>query len=279
MTQARSATRTSPATAFGPNADPQFVSAYEAKSLSPATVARFAAVHDKIIALARRYGARERSLDVLDIGCGAGTQCRLWALRGHRVTGIDVSAPLIGVADRRARDEGLGIRFEIGSATALPYADATRDVCLLPQLLEHVPDWETCLREAVRVLRPGGLLYLSTSNVLCPRQSEFNLPLYSWYPRALKRRFERLAVTTRPDLANHASYPAVHWFTFAQLAGFLSGLGMHCYDRFDVLDRSALRGWRRSAAALLHNVPALKLPAQFFVGTSVVFAVKQRRAA
>ena len=67
----------------------------------------------------------------------------------------------------------------------------------------------------------------------------------------------------------------MHWFTYAQLARFLEGLGMHCYDRFDVVDRSRMSGWRRSAAALLNAAPALKFPAQFFVGTSVVFAVKR----
>ena len=259
----------------GPNADPHFVSAYEAKSLSPATLARFRGVHDKLMALARRHGRPDHALDVLDIGCGAGTQCHLWARQGHRVRGIDVSAPLIATAVRRAGEAGLGIHFDVGSATALPCADATQDVCLLPQLLEHVPDWQGCLAEAVRVLRRGGLLYLSTSNVLCPRQSEFNLPLYSWYPRPLKRRYERLAVTTRPELANHTSFPAVNWFTYARLARHLEGLGMRCYDRFDVLDTTRLPGWRHWAAAMLTAVPALKLPAQLFVGTSVVFAIKR----
>ena len=75
------------------------------------------------------------------------------------------------------------------------------DVCLLPELLEHVADWQSCLKEAPRVLRSGGLLYLSTTNVLRPRQEEFNLPLYSWYPGPLKRYCERLAMTTRPALA------------------------------------------------------------------------------
>jgi 2-polyprenyl-6-hydroxyphenyl methylase/3-demethylubiquinone-9 3-methyltransferase len=259
----------------GANADPRFVASYEAKSLSAATQARFLGVHDKIIRLLSKNGRQQRPLDVLDIGCGAGTQCRLWAARRHRVSGIDISQPLLELAARRAHEAGLRIRFDVGSATQLPYLDASHDVCLLPQLLEHVPDWEGCLREAVRVLRSGGVLYVSTSNVLCPRQSEFNLPMYSWYPTFLKRRYEHLAVTTRPDLANHASYPAVHWFTYARLARFLTALGMRCHDRFDVLEPSLQSGWRRTAAALLRGVPALRLPAQFFVGTSVVFAVKQ----
>ena len=58
-----------------PNAAPQFVSAYQARSLSPATQARFRNVHDKIMALARRHGRAGARFDVLDIGCGAGTHC------------------------------------------------------------------------------------------------------------------------------------------------------------------------------------------------------------
>ena len=153
-------------------------------------------------------------LRVADIGCGAGTQSLLWAELGHSVFGLDVNAPLVEVAQRRAAERGLPVDFRVGTATALPLEDSSVDVCLLPELLEHVPDWEACLREAARSLDVGGLLYVSTTNVLCPVQSEFNLPLYSWYPSFVKRRYERLAVTTRPAIANYAKYPAVNWFTF-----------------------------------------------------------------
>jgi 2-polyprenyl-6-hydroxyphenyl methylase/3-demethylubiquinone-9 3-methyltransferase len=109
------------------------------------------------------------------------------------------------------------------------------DICLMVELLEHVPEWEECIAECIRVLKPGGVLFLTTSNKLCPIQDEFNLPLYSWYPKMLKRYFERLARTTRPQLANFAKYPAVNWFSFYQLS-LLSKQGMQCLDRFDLLD-------------------------------------------
>src|SRR5205823_3340892 len=81
-----------------------------------------------------------------------------------------------------------------------------------------------------------GVLFVSTSNALCPFQQEFTLPLYSWYPSAVKRYCERLAVTTRPQLASYAKYPAVNWFTFYQLRDFLGERGFECFDRFDLID-------------------------------------------
>ena len=128
------------------------------------------------------------------------------------------------VARRPAEERGLHVDFRVGTATELPLEDSSVDVGRRPELLEHVPEWETCLREASRSLSTGGLLYLSTTNTLCPVQSEFNLPLYSGYPDFAKRYYERLAVTSRPSIANYAKYPAVNWFTFYRLESTLSAL-------------------------------------------------------
>ena len=88
-----------------------------------------------------------------------------------------------------------------------------------------------CVREAARVLKRGGVLYLSTTNVLCPVQEEFELPLYSGTRRPFKRRYQRLALTTRPELVNHARYPAVHWFSYYGLRDHLRGSGSNaCTD-------------------------------------------------
>lgn len=216
-----------------------------------------------------------KGLMVLDIGCGAGTQARLWALDAHQAHGVDVNAPLIAVAQARAKAEGLSVRLDVGSATHLPYGDASMDVCLMPELLEHVQDWQTCLREAVRVLKPGGLLYVSTSNALCPLQNEFNLPFYSWYPGFAKRYFERLSITTRPDLVNYARYPAVHWFSYYGLKRFLKPLGMHCQDRFDVLDTRGRSRPVRLLVSLVKALPPLHLVGHLLTQGSTVWAFKQ----
>lgn len=149
------------------------------------------------------------------------------------------------------------------------------DVCLLPELLEHVEDWQSCLREAARVLKPGGVLYLSTTNVLCPKQQEFNLPLYSWYPRFLKRRYERLAITTRPELANYARYPAVHWFSFYGFSSFLAGYNIRSYDRFDMLNIDKMGIVPRLAVAMIRTLPPLRFIGHVLTTNTILFGVKK----
>jgi ubiquinone/menaquinone biosynthesis C-methylase UbiE len=255
---------------------PDFYAYYAAESQSENTAQRFRGVQAAMLRVAARTGLTGR-LDVADIGCGAGTQCRMWAALGHRVHGVDVNGPLIELGRQRAREQCLDIAFEVGTATALPWSDESMDVCLVPELLEHVGDWESCVKEAARVLRPGGLLYLSTTNVLCPKQQEFNLPLYSWYPAGVKRYCERIAVTTRPAIANYAKYPAVNWFSYYGLRDYLRPLGFHCLDRFDMIDvdgKGRLAGY---VVALVQHAPVLRFLGHMVTPGTALIGVKAGR--
>jgi 2-polyprenyl-6-hydroxyphenyl methylase/3-demethylubiquinone-9 3-methyltransferase len=253
-----------------------FYDYYARESESEATRQRFRGIQAAVLRVAAQTGVAA-PFDVADIGCGAGTQSRLWAECGHRVFGVDVNEPLIRLAEKRAAEQGFDINFEVGTATALPWADRSMDVCLVPELLEHVADWQSCVNEAARVLRPRGLLYLSTTNVLCPKQQEFNLPLYSWYPSALKRHCERLAVTTHPAIANYAKYPAVHWFSFYGLRNFLEPLGFHCLDRFDLIDTSRKGRQAQFIVTMLRRVPLLRFVAHVATPSTYLVAVKSAR--
>lgn len=225
----------------GPNADQRFVEYYAEQSASAATRHRFEGVRRVTLEARTAAGESTHNLDIVDIGCGAGTQTLLWAADGHRARGVDISAPLIELARKRAGETGVPAEFLVGSASRLPIADATLDIVLVSELLEHLEDWESCVNEAVRVLRPGGVLYMSTTNRLCPIQQEFALPAYSWYPRALKKRCETLAVTTHGHWVQHTSFPAVHWFSFYQLKDYLRERGVTSKDRFDVMQTSPSR--------------------------------------
>jgi 2-polyprenyl-3-methyl-5-hydroxy-6-metoxy-1,4-benzoquinol methylase len=216
----------------------EFVDYYAEKSLRPELVEHFCNIRNKVLGLLDAGQGTKRKYDVLDVGCNAGTQCAVWAELGHRVHGLDINGPLLDLASARACAKGYSIDFQLGSATALPWPNQSMDVCIALELLEHVADWQGCLREFKRVLRPGGVIFVTTTNALCPRKSEFNLIGYSWYPDFLKRYYERLAVTTRPDLANYAKFPAVHWFTPYGLKAEFARDGFKCLDRFDLVDTS-----------------------------------------
>ena len=260
---------TQPTAAFDTGSHESFYAYYARYSESPATLHRFAAIFDVVM---RVRGPASAPLDVLDVGCNAGTQSRFWVAPGHRYLGVDINEPLVQLARQRAAAEGSPATFEVASATTLPFADGSFDVCLLPELLEHIADWETCLNEAARVLRPGGVMYVSTSSWLCPKQQEFNLPGYSWYPGILKRHIERRAVTNWPAVANYAKYPAVHWFSFYQLRRYLGKRGFVSFDRFDVmrLDNKTLQ--QRRVVALLKALPPLRLLGHMATEGTVIVA-------
>lgn len=253
---------------------PDFYRHYEQYSISEASLRRFQAIRDAVMRVLARSKRRTDKLDVLDIGCNAGAQARFWLEMGHGYCGIDVNAPLIELARQRAQEAGLSARFEVGSATELPFANGSFDVCIMPELLEHVAAWQDCLDEATRVLRPGGVLYLSTTNWLCPIQQEFNLPLYSWYPPALKRYYERRAMTDRPELANHAKYPAVNWFSPYSLKNYLGSRGFVCLDRFDLIDVNGKSPWARLAVRMVRRSSTLRLLGHVMTPYTVLVACK-----
>lgn len=263
----------SPDTATASPADP-FVDYYEKQSISAESFARFGRVFELMLRFRRAQGLPDENLHMLDIGCNAGTQAFMWAERGHVVHGLDINEPLLEIARKRSRDKGLPIDFRVGSATSLPWPDGSMDVCLMPELLEHIEDWQDCLAEASRVLKPGGTLYLSTTNRMSPRQMEFDLPAYGWYPERIKKRFEKLAVTTRPQLVHHAEYPAVNWFTPYELCRQLTGLGFQAWDHFDWIDTRQKSIVGATAARLIRAIPPLRWLAHIATPYSMVIGTR-----
>lgn len=253
----------------------EFVKYYESASLTPETMARFGSVKRSIESLLASLGRSTRSLEVLDVGCGAATQCMMWANDGHRMHGLDINEGLIAVGRKRAREAGHEIELVTGSATRLPWPDASMDVCLAPELLEHVVDWQGCLNEGARVLRPGGIYYISTTNRLCPSQTEFDLPFYSWYPDRLKKRYEKLAVTTRPEIVSHAEYPAVNWFTFGSLSRALAERGIQARSRFELDEAGSSSASRRAVRGLLKHSGFARWLTEWVTPYTLVYGVKR----
>jgi 2-polyprenyl-6-hydroxyphenyl methylase/3-demethylubiquinone-9 3-methyltransferase len=105
-----------------------------------------------------------KGLSLLDIGCGGGLLSEPMTRLGARVTGVDAAARNIRVAALHAGKQGLDIDYRQGAAEALAASDIQFDIVLALEVVEHVADVELFLKSCGRMVKPGGLLFLSTLN-------------------------------------------------------------------------------------------------------------------
>jgi SAM-dependent methyltransferase len=120
---------------------------------------------DRFYAVARpafeRYRAlvaqRANGLDVLEYGCGPGSEAFALARRGCRVHAIDISPVAIDLAQRRAEQQGVAERcsFHVMNAEALGFSDESFDRICGSGILHHL-DLERGFSEIARTLKPGG---------------------------------------------------------------------------------------------------------------------------
>jgi SAM-dependent methyltransferase len=97
----------------------------------------------------------------LDIGCGEGHNTRLLARRGARMTALDICPTFVRYAREEEAREPLGIEYFLASAVELPFADAAFEFVTGFMSFMDIPEQDRVVREAYRVLRPGGFLQFS----------------------------------------------------------------------------------------------------------------------
>lgn len=115
----------------------------------------------------RHFDADERVLrplagrTALDVGCGAGLLAEPLARLGAAVTGVDAAPELIEAARTHAGEAGLAIRYVAGEVADIP---GQFDLVTALEVVEHVADPGTFVRQLAQRLAPGGLLVMSTPN-------------------------------------------------------------------------------------------------------------------
>lgn len=128
---------------------------------------RIAYLRDQIIRHFSRDGATATPLDnlsLVDIGCGGGLIAEPMARLGATTTAIDASETNISVATLHAKNTGLTIDYRATTAEQLALEGTQFDVVLALEIIEHVADLSLFYDSICHLVKPGGILILSTLN-------------------------------------------------------------------------------------------------------------------
>ncbi|WP_448150588.1 bifunctional 2-polyprenyl-6-hydroxyphenol methylase/3-demethylubiquinol 3-O-methyltransferase UbiG [Labrys miyagiensis] len=167
------------ATSTSSSVDPQEIQRFDAmaadwwnprgsmKALHRLNPLRLRYIRDQI---AGHFGRSAVALDGLaglrlaDVGCGAGLLGEPLAKLGGTVTGIDMASANIEMAKSHAARSGLAIDYRAMAAEDLLAAGERYDVVLAMEIVEHVTEPASFLRTCAGLVKPGGLLFVSTIN-------------------------------------------------------------------------------------------------------------------
>jgi 2-polyprenyl-6-hydroxyphenyl methylase / 3-demethylubiquinone-9 3-methyltransferase len=186
---------------------------------------RVSYVRDAIVKHGTFEGAR-----ILDIGCGGGILSEPLARMGSDMTGIDPAQGNIEIARAHAAPQGLAIEYRADTAETLVAEGASFDAVLAMEVLEHVPNQAAFVATAAALVRPGGLLIMSTLNrtlksfALAIIGAEYVL---RWLPKGTHK-WERFVT---PD----------------ELARFMRRNGMRVIDRAGIVYNPLGGKWRISS--------------------------------
>lgn len=101
----------------------------------------------------------------IDIGCGGGILAESMALRGARVTGIDLSEKALAVARLHLLESGAQVEYiKVAAETIASERIGRYDVVTCMEMLEHVPDPASTVRACAQLAKPGGSVFFSTIN-------------------------------------------------------------------------------------------------------------------
>jgi SAM-dependent methyltransferase len=191
--------------------------------------------------------------DVLVLGCGPEPETiRLLANRGFRVVGIE---PVVDAVHMARQYLGSSASVLEGSAEAIDLPSGSQHIIFCESVLEHVDSPIQSLGEMYRVLKPGGIAFIVTTNrhrfSWRGENGEFNVRYYNWLPDIVKESYVFSHLHFKPTLANYSLRPAVHWFSFAELCKLGRYAGFSQFYGSTDLTPMRHRGLERRNAASL----------------------------
>lgn len=171
----------------------------------------------------------------LDVGCGAGLLCEPLARMGATVTGLDATPGNIKAARDHAAKSDLAIDYRAGGIESLDLPPFDLVTCM--EVIEHVEQPVLFVSHLARMLRPGGLLIMSTPN------------------RTARSRLAMITIGEGLNLVPRGTHHWDHFLTPDELEALLAGTGLEVVDRTGISFRPD-RGFVRSEALSINYILA-----------------------
>ncbi len=224
---------------------------------------------------------------ILDLGCGMGGLTVALRQAGADAVGHEPNRAYGAICQLRAARYGLPLPFVAAVGEALPFADASFDIVVCLDVLEHAESLERTLAEIARVLRPGGHAIVTATNRFVFRDPHYHLRGINWLPRpwgeAVIRWRGRGKKTSA--FADRQALSSMHYVTYGGFVARCRALGFAAEDTRERRVRTGPLGKRTRFAqpiALLRRlglaVAGYRAYRTFFLGTFEVHLTKARSA-
>ena len=237
---------------------------------------------EKLVLYLNRLVDLSNKTNLLVLGCGPHPRtAQLLSRKGYNITAVEPVPSFVQTASDFLGEEG---KVLLGAAENIPVETGSQDIVVFEAVLEHVDSIPLSLSELFRVLRPGGIVYLTTTNrhkfSLTGKNGEFTVPFYNWFPKLVKEGYVYRHLHHQPQLANYTTRPAVHWLSYTDLCRMGRDAGFaQFYSPADLMRISdpiiARSSFRRAVLPLIQRSPWLRALALTQLSNSI-FMLKRR---
>lgn len=241
---------------------------------------KFISLEDKrkefeiILQRIKKFKSIDKDTKILEIGTGTGWFPILCKKEGITCRGIEISPQLVEYAKQFGGENGIEPDISLGNIEDTHIGTSQYDVILALAVFEHVEHYEAGLKKIFNALKPGGVLYFTSTNKFSIRQTEYNFPFYSW-----------LSDSLRYSLRKHFQNKDImklgidfHQFSPFKLSRYFKQLGFsYVYDWTELLDPEGFvnpKASKKMIIKMLKRVKVLRIPALLFSKLTFFICVK-----